>query len=158
MHLFKIIPTKKTKNWLKQNKINKNALQYALSLLYNDIIPHKNIKSIKMVLQVDYKHDSSTYIFGTDKIYLCSDPDIYAKSYKQLKFVIFLHLLHEFRHWMQSRVLGVKDSDLKYTEEDVEKNNAKYRKDRFEIDARKFEKKYVRRFMRYYMEYLTSYQ
>lgn len=158
MHLFRIIPTKKTKRWLKDNKLNKNALQYALNLIYNEICKVSSIKKTNLVLQVDYKQDSSAYIFGTNKIYLCSNPYITAKSQKQKKFVILLHFLHEFRHWMQSQILGVKDSQLGYTEEDFERNSKKYRNDKYEIDARKFERKYVRRFMRYYKEYTTFYR
>jgi len=157
MHLFVIIPTKKTIKWLKNNKLNKNAIQYALSFLFNDIYPTKSIKKTCITLQVDYARDSSTYIFGTNKIYICSNPYFKNESFKQRKFIIFLHFLHEFRHWMQSRILGIKDNQLKYTDKDMEENNKKYRLDKFEIDARGFEKKYVRRFMRYYTEYITSY-
>ncbi|NDD59500.1 MAG: hypothetical protein EBZ47_09725, partial [Chlamydiae bacterium] len=60
-------------------------------------------------------------------------------------------------HWMQSKILGIKDSQLKYTDQDMEENNKKYRLDKYEIDAREFEKRYVRRFMRYYKEYIISY-
>ena len=158
MHLFHIAPTEKTKKWLKDNKLNKDALQYAITLLFNDITKCKRIKQTILTIQVDYTHGSSAYYFGTNKIFLCSNPDYKAKSYRQKKFVIFLHFLHEFRHWMQSQVLGIKDNQLSYTEQDSEKNNLKYRRDKFEIDAREFEKKYVRRFMRYYKEYITFYQ
>jgi len=157
MHLFRINPTKKTIKWLSDNKLNKNAIQYALTLVFNDIIKNKRIKKTSITIQVDFSHDSSFYYFGTDKIFICSNPYITAKSQRQRKFVIFLHILHEFRHWMQSQVLGIKDKDLSYTEEDSDKNNLKYRKDKYEIDARKFEKKYVRRFMIYYKEYITFY-
>lgn len=157
MHLFSISPTQKTIIWLKKNNLNKNALQYALSLLFNDISPCKSIKKTVITLQVDYAHDSSTYIFGTDKIYICGVPYFKEKSQKQRKFIIFLHFLHEFRHWMQSKILGIRDTQLKYTDQDIEENNKKYRLDKYEIDAREFEKKYVRRFMRYYKEYIISY-
>jgi len=158
MHLFRIKPTNKTKRWLKKNKLNKNALQYALNLIYNEINTKHTIKKTDLVLQVDYREDSSAYVFGTNKIYLCSDPYVTAKSQKQKKFVIFLHFLHEFRHWMQSQIFGVRDSQLGYTEEDFKKNSKKYSNDKYEIDARKFERRYVRRFMRYYKEYITFYR
>ena len=157
MLIFDITATNKTNIWLRQNNINLNALKYALTLLYADISPCSTVKKRKLVLQVD-NNDSSGYVFGTDKIYLCSKPYIDRAPLKQKKFIIFLHFLHEFRHWMQSRVLGVKDYQLQYTHEDMQANNKKYRNDKFEIDASKFEKKYVRKFSRYYKEYLISYR
>lgn len=151
MRVFKLTPTKKTRQWLKKTGINLEAMQNALCTLYADLVPCFRFKKTALTLQVDYCRDSSSYVFGTNKIYLCSNPDILAKSRKQKIFVIFLHFLHEFRHWMQSQVLGIKDSQLLYSEEDMYKNNRKYYYDKFEIDARKFERKYVRKFMRYYM-------
>lgn len=151
MRVFKLKPTVKTTKWLKKTGINLNAMQNALCTLYADIIPSSRFNRTNLVLQVDYCRDSSSYIFGTNKIYLCSDPDILAKTRKQKIFVIFLHFLHEFRHWMQSQVLGIKDSQLHYTEDDMDRNTRKYYYDRFEVDARKFERKYVRKFMKYYM-------
>ena len=151
MRVFKIKPTSKTKKWLRKNDINLQAMQNALCTLYADIERSSRYKKTNLVLQVDYCSDSSSYYFGTNKIYLCSDPDFLAKSKKQKIFVIFLHFLHEFRHWMQSQVLGIKDSQLHYTNDDMNRNTRKYYYNKFEIDARKFERKYVRKFMRYYM-------
>jgi len=158
MHFFELIPTAKTLAWLKKNKICLPSLQSALNMLYCEISPTKNFKLTKLVLQVDYIHDSSAYYFGTNKIYLCSDPDLLAKSRKQKNFVIFLHFLHEFRHWMQSQVFGIKDKQLLYTEDDYKKNSKKYWNDKFEVDARRFEKKHIRRFMKYYVLFRKSYR
>jgi len=52
---------------------------------------------------------------------------------------------------MQSQVLGIKDYQLHYTQDDMDRNTRKYYYDRYEIDARRFERKYVRKFMKYYM-------
>lgn len=158
MRFFSVIPTKKTIPWLNKNKIDINALQYALSMTYADIVPSKRFTKTNLVLQVDPVRDSSTYIFGTNKIYICSDPDYFAKSRKQKIFVIFLHFLHEFRHWMQSEIMGVRDKDIRYSEEDILKNSKKYWNNKYEIDARNFEKKYVRKFMRYYVEFKRAFQ
>ena len=151
MRVFKLKPTAKTFKWLKKTGINLDAMQNALCTLYSDILPASRFNRTNLVLQVDYCSDSSSYVFGTNKIYLCSNPDVLAKTRKQRIFVIFLHFLHEFRHWMQSQVLGIKDSQLHYTEEDMNRNSRKYYYDRYEIDARKFERKYIRKFMKYYM-------
>jgi len=158
MRFFIVTPTKKTIPWLRKNNIDINALQYALSMVYADIMPSSRFVKTNITLQVDPVRDSSTYIFGTNKIYICSDPDYMAKSRKQKIFVIFLHFLHEFRHWMQSEILGIKDSELVYTEEDIIKNSKRYWNNKYEIDARHFEKKYVRKFMRYYVEFKRAFQ
>lgn len=151
MHVFKIKPTAKTIPWLKENFIDLIALQNSLNMLYAEIKPQKRYTETELTLQTDFNSDSSGYRFGTNKIYICSDPDSRAKSRKQKIFVIFLHFLHEFRHWMQSEVLGVKDSQLHYTDKDMYLNKKKYWNNKYEVDARKFERKYVKRFMRYYI-------
>jgi len=153
MHTFEIKPTHKTKKWLKVNKINCLALQHALCMLYADIKPAKRYRKTILTLQVDYKNDSSAYYFGTNKIFICSDPDYLAKSRKQKNFVIFLHFLHEFRHWMQSQILKIKDSQLQYNDYDLANNTKKYWNNKFEIDARRFERKYVKKFLRYYVNF-----
>ena len=151
MRVFKIKPTAKTIPWLKNNCIDLVAIQNSLSMLYAEIEPQKRFTETVLTLQVDFNSDCSSYRFGTNKIYICSNPDTQAKSRKQKIFVIFLHLLHEFRHWMQSEVLGVKDSQLGYTDRDMYLNKKSYWNNKYEVDAREFERKHVRRFMRYYV-------
>ena len=58
---------------------------------------------------------------------------------------------------MQSQVFKVSDSQIKYTQEDVDNNANRYKNNRFEKDAAKFEKQYVRKYLRYYKEYVISY-
>ena len=158
MRIFNIKPTKKTIRWLKQNRIDINAMQNALSMLYSDIKVQRRFTKTTLTLQVDYAHDSSGYYFGTNKIYICDNPDYSAKTKKQKIFVIFLHFLHEFRHWMQSEVLGVKDRQIHYTQKDIDLNTKRYWNNKFEVDARKFERKYVRKFMRYYVSFRSVYR
>ena len=158
MQVFVIKPTCKTQAWLMQNGIHIHAMQHALTSLYADIMCCKRFKKTKLVLQVDYSSNSSSYYFGTNKIFICSNPDALAKTKKQRIFVIFLHFLHEFRHWMQSEVMGIRDSQLQYTDHDSNNNTRKYFHNKYEIDARKFERKYVRKFMRYYVTFKRACQ
>lgn len=158
MQVFVIKPTCKTQAWLMQNGIHIHAMQHALTSLYADIMCCKRFKKTKLVLQVDYSSNSSSYYFGTNKIFICSNPDSLAKTKKQRIFVIFLHFLHEFRHWMQSEVMGIRDSQLQYTDHDSNNNTRKYFHNKYEIDARKFERKYVRKFMRYYVTFKRACQ
>lgn len=153
MRIFEIKPTAKTLPWLKRHRIDITALQNALSILYTEIKPQKRFTKTTITLQTDFNSDFSGYKFGTNKIYICSEPDFLAKSRKQKVFVIFLHFLHEFRHWMQSEVMGIKDSQFHYSERDMMLNNRKYWNDKYEIDARKFERKYIKKLMRYYVNF-----
>jgi hypothetical protein len=59
---------------------------------------------------------------------------------------------------MQSRIYKVKDSELRYTEEDLKNNSKKYWNDKFEIDARVFERKYIRKLMKYYISFKKTCQ
>jgi len=158
MRIFEIKPTKKTIPWLRRHRINLTALQNALSILYTEIKPQKRFSKTTLTLQTDFCSDFSGYKFGTNKIYLCSEPYFHEKSRKQKVFVIFLHFLHEFRHWMQSEVLGIKDSQLRYSDRDMLLNNKKYWNNKYEIDARRFERKYVKKLMRYYVNFKRVYQ
>jgi len=148
MQVFEIKPTFKTKRWLKQNFIDINAMQYALTSVYADIKPQKRYKKTLLTLQVDYKSACSGYYFGTNKIYICSKPYFNEKTRKQKIFVIFLHFLHEFRHWMQSEVLGIKDQKVHYNDYDLNNNTKRDYNNKYEVDARQYERKYVRKFMR----------
>ena len=150
MWIFEVKPTKKTVRWLATYKIDHAALSFAISALFADIHKCRKYKKIALVLQVDSPYESS-YVFGTNKIKICSDPDPKAASLQQKKFVIFLHFLHEFRHWMQSKIFKIKDKQLEYTQEDVDKNAHAYWSNKYEKDARVFERKYVRQMMRYYV-------
>ena len=59
---------------------------------------------------------------------------------------------------MQSEVLGIKDSQLRYSDRDMLLNNKKYWNNKYEIDARRFERKYVKKLMRYYVNFKRVYQ
>jgi len=150
MHIFKIQATKKTETWLRKYKICKVSIGLALTYIFNDLEKCKKCKTTKLVLQVDEKSGTSSYIFGTDKLFLCSLPCTKKISRKNMVVLIFLHILHEFRHWMQSEIYGVKDSQIKYTDDDVRNNRKKYRCNKYEKDANLFERKNIRRFVKYY--------
>ena len=72
--------------------------------------------------------------------------------------MIFDHILHEFRHWMQSQVYKRSSRELTYTDEDVIKNTNAYYRNELEKDARRFVRQYLIKFYRYYTKFAKIYQ
>ena len=66
---------------------------------------------------------------------------------------MFGHLLHEFRHWMQSRIYKVSGRELDYDEDDVERNSHAYFRNEHEVDARRFSKQHLSKFYKYYKNF-----
>lgn len=158
MHIFQIQANKETRKWFKRYKICQPALSFAITCIFNDSIQTKKIKKTKLKIIVDRKNSFSSYVFKTNTIFLCEDPLVSSKKRRQKMYVIFLHLLHEFRHWIQSEIYKVKDSELKYTDEDAEKNKKNYRSNQYEKDANLFERKNIEKFCKYYTFFKIFYQ
>ena len=158
MHIFKIQANQETENWFKKYKIFVPALSFALTCIFNDNIATKKLKRTKLIISVDKKNHFSSYTFNTNKIFLCKDPLVCSKKRRQKMYVIFLHLLHEFRHWIQSEIYKVKDSELKYSDDDAEKNKKNYRCNKYEKDANLFERKNIDKFCKYYSFFKIFYQ
>ena len=153
MLLFKFKPTEKTVLWLEEHKINCLAMEAALTLLYSEIEPTILTRSKTLTIQVLYGADASEYTFTTDKICLCDKPDDNVKSNKQMKLAVFDHFLHEFRHWMQSKVYKVSWTKLTYDEDDVQRNSHAYFRNEYEVDARRFARAYLKKYYRYYKHF-----
>ena len=93
---------------------------------------------------------SSGYYFGFDELHVTKHLDQNGWSYEK-KFDTFVgHFLHEFRHWIQDNMLQVEEGRLNYTDEDSEKENDKYYYNKWEVDARKFERTYKKEFINLY--------
>jgi len=150
MYIFNIKPTPKSIDWFKDNDYDVKAIGAALSLLYSELEPSIQNRKITLTIQVVEGAEKSTYMFTTNKIWLCDEPEINAKSSKQKTIAVFSHFLHEFRHWMQSRVYKISGTKLSYNEEDVERNTNAYFKNKYEVDARRFSKQYISKFYKYY--------
>jgi len=150
MVVFKLKPTKKSIPWFKEHDIDVHAMETAITLLFAEFEPSLTVRRKVITIQVIYGGKQSTYTFKTDKIHICDEPYTRVYSTKQKKIEIFKTFLHEFRHWMQSRIYKVGVSEFNYTDEDVEDNTNAYYRNKHEIDARQFERAYITKFCRYY--------
>jgi hypothetical protein len=150
MYIFNLQPTTKSIKWFKDNNFDLKAMGAALSLLFADVEQVTYTKQITLTLQVVEGAEESSYRFTTNKIHLCDDPDENAKSKRKKELAIFDHFLHEFRHWMQSKVYKLSHTKLSYTDDDVFHNTRAYFHNDLEVDARRFSKQYMKKFYRYY--------
>jgi hypothetical protein len=151
MIVFKLKPTRNSIPWFVENKVDLQAMEAAISLLFAELEPTISTNRRVLTIQIMYDADSSDYTFKTDKIRLCDNPTKSTRPSKiQRKRAFFNHFLHEFRHWMQSRVYKIGASKINYTDDDVERNTNAYYRNEYEVDARQFERIYAAKFYKYY--------
>jgi hypothetical protein len=150
MYIFNLKPTLKSVIWFKKNGYDLKAMGAATSMLFAEVEPGAITRKITLIVQVDVGADESGYKFYTNKIYLCDEPDLRAKSQKKKELAIFEHFLHEFRHWMQDRIYKISHTQLNYSQDDATQNRNVYFKNEHEVDARRFSKLHLAKFYKYY--------
>ena len=153
MTVFKLKLTQTSIPWFEENKIDLYAMEAALSLLFAELEPSIHTKSKILTLQIRYGADKSYYTFTTDKICICDVQDHKAKSRRQKQKAFFDHFLHEFRHWMQSRIYKISANKLTYDNNDVERNTRAYFRNEYEVDARQFSRIHLAKFSKYYRHF-----
>jgi hypothetical protein len=137
------------KRWLRDNEIDVNVVEKCLNIILNQIRYWKK-NSYKDIEIKKYKNNGSGYYFGFDELYLTENLDQNGWS-KEKKLDTFTgHFLHELRHWMQDNMLGVTESKLNYTDEECDNNSRAYKYNRWEVDARRFERRYKKEFIELY--------
>ena len=140
----------RVKRWLKDNKINFITLQKTANIFFNQIQKRSKCNKHYNIEIKTCNHYSSGYYFGFDELHVTHHLDQNGWS-SDKKFDTFAgHFLHEFRHWIQDNMLNVAEHRLNYTEEDSEKENDKYYYNKWEVDARKFERMYKKDFIDLY--------
>jgi len=157
MIVFKLKPTKSSKLWFEEHRVNLHAMEAALSLLFAELEPTISMRRKVLTLQIMHDANFSDYTFKTDKIRLCSNPtDSNNPSCIKRKRAIFNHFLHEFRHWMQCRVYKVGTTKINYTDDDVRRNTNAYYRNECEVDARQFERTHATKFYNYYRAFKST--
>lgn len=152
MFVFKITPTTKSISWFKKRNIDCKAMSYATTLMFSKIIRNKKMVHKEIKVKITKSFDSS-YEFYTDRLFLTGfyDKDVYTRKRFVVEF--FKHYLHELCHWYQSEILKIRASAINYSNKDFILNTKKYRKNKWEVHARRFEKENLRSFINFYAHY-----
>jgi len=138
------------RKWLLANKIDLRIIQKCTNIILNQIRQHNKWTFPEIEIKRYKNTDSSGYYFGFDELHVTGNLEQNGRS-KQKKFETFVsHYLHELRHWIQDNMLGVSEDKLNYTEEDVNKSRPSYYYNKWETDARRFERKYKKDFIKLY--------
>ena len=80
MYIFNLTPTPKSRQWFIDNGYDVKAMGAALSLLFAEVEPGSITRVINLTVQVVEGSDESAYMFTTNKIWLCDEPNTKAKS------------------------------------------------------------------------------
>ena len=139
----------KITKWLRRNEIDVSVVEMCLNIILNKIRIWR--KNSYMDIEIKkYKNNGSGYYFGFDEVHITENLDQNGWS-KEKKLDTFTgHFLHEIRHWMQDNMLGVEESKLNYTDEDCDNESYAYKYNRWEVDARRFERRYKKEFIDLY--------
>ena len=139
----------KINRWLRRNEIDVNVVEMCLNIILNKIRSWRK-NSYKDIEIKKYKNNGSGYYFGFDEVHITENLDQNGWS-KEKKLDTFTgHFLHEIRHWMQDNMLGVEESKLNYTDEQCDNGSSVYKYNRWEVDARRFERRYKKEFIDLY--------
>lgn len=138
---------KKTAEWFLRFGVERKKLQKAFELLVEKEFPGKKINRF-INIKADARYLDSGYYFGTNTLDIGVAP--FRKKYdkKSRRRIFTRDLLHEFRHWIQDKLLKVKEKELDYTAEDVNNKTDKYYWNVWEVDARQYSTKHFQRTFR----------
>ena len=140
----------RVKRWLRENQIDIRLIQNCTNILLNQIRKYKKDQQCKIEIRQYKNYNGSGYYFGFDELHLTGNLDQNGWS-KEKRFDTFVgHYLHELRHWIQDNMLGVAEDKLNYTDEDVDKERKTYYHNKWEVDARRFERRYKKDFIKLY--------
>lgn len=135
---------KRTSKWFLRFGVERAKLQQLFNILLEKEFPNKKIKRAINILADDRYLDSG-YYFRSNTLEIGVAP--FRKKYdkKSRRRVFTRDLLHEFRHWIQDKLLKVKEKELDYTANDVDNKTDKYYWNVWEVDARHYATKNFQR-------------
>ena len=137
------------KKWMHENEIDIKLVEKSLSIILNQIRSWKKTNTCELEIR-KYSGDSSGYYFGFDELHITENLGQNGRGRDKKLETFTYHLLHEFRHWVQDNVFNVAESKLNYTDQDVDKESRAYCYNRWEVDARRFERRYKKEFIDLY--------
>lgn len=135
---------KKTAAWFLKFGVERTKIQKAFALLLEKEFPNKKINMF-VNIKADDRYLDSGYYFGSNTLDIGVAP--FRKKYdaKSRRRIFTRDLLHEFRHWIQDKLLKVKEKELDYTANDVDNKTDKYYWNVWEVDARNYSSKNFQR-------------
>lgn len=138
---------KKTAEWFLRFGVKRKRLQKAFVVLLEKEFPNKKINKF-LNIKAETKYLDSGYYFGSNTLDIGVAP--FRKKYdkKSRRRIFTRDLLHEFRHWIQDKLLKIKEKELDYTAEDVTNKTDKYYWNEWEVDARHYSTKNFQRVYR----------
>ena len=147
----------KVKAWLKSYDIDFKVIGTCLNIFLNTIrrFPVADSTTIEIKTCKEY---GSGYYFGFNELHITEHLDQNGWSKEKVFDTFIGHFLHELRHWIQDNMLHVDECKLNYSDEDCEKERNKYYYNKWEVDARRFERRYKKEFidMYYVLEKLSN--
>ena len=149
MHMVELDTKPYIKRWLRHNEINIKLVEKCLNIILAQVRMKKKPKHIEIQIMKS-KGDCSGYYFGFDELHITENLDQNGWSRDKKLDTFVSHLLHEFRHWIQDNMFGVCESKLNYTDEDCDKERRIYCYNKWEVDARRFERRYKKDFIDLY--------
>jgi hypothetical protein len=138
------------KKWLRDNNIDIRIVEKCTNILLNQIRRYKKFRAYDIEIKRYKNQNCSGYFFGFDELHLTGNLDQNGWGKEKIFDTFVCHYLHELRHWIQDNMLGVAEEKLNYTDDDVDNIRPIYFKNKWEVDATKFEKKYKKEFVRLY--------
>jgi len=132
---------KYTQRWLHRHNIKLSILEQILTaVISKESVSKKDyMHDIDIIMDKEY---SSGYYFGVPELHISSLSCNYKTRERKLK-AFFTDTLHEFCHWMQDKILHIPGEKLDYTSDDIRDESSKYWDNKYEVQAREFEVKYV---------------
>ena len=149
MNVVELKAKPSVRRWLRANEINIKVIEKCLNIILNQVRMKKKPDHTELQ-EIKSKGDSSGYYFGFNEVYITENLDQHGWGREKKLDTFISHFLHEFRHWMQDNVFGVAESKLNYTDEDCDKERRAYCYNKWEVDARRFERRYKKEFIEVY--------
>jgi len=137
------------RTWLRRNNLDLKTVEKCLNIILNQVRMKKKPDHVELQV-IKSKGDSSGYYFGFDELWITENLDQNGWSREKKLDTFVSHLLHEFRHWIQDNLFGVAEAKLNYTDQDVDKERNVYCYNKWEVDARRFERRYKKEFINLY--------